>query len=86
MLDSSLIEKSWTESLLSDFISNRIETKNFFIEKNPKDNFWYMKNSKEDYYNILSIDTNNMVKTFAKSLINKNFDSILISGLGFIFV
>lgn len=41
-----------------------------------------MKNSKEDYYNILSIDTNNMVKTFAKSLINKNFDSILISGLG----
>jgi hypothetical protein len=82
MLDSSLIEKSWTESLLSDFISDRIETENFFIEKNPKDGFWYMKNSNKNYYNILSIDTNNMVKTFAKSLIDKNFDSILISGLG----
>jgi spermidine synthase len=82
MLDNSLIEKSSTESLLSDFISDRIETKNFYIEKNQKDNFWYMKNSKEEYYNILSVDTNNMVKTFARSLIDKNFDSILISGLG----
>jgi hypothetical protein len=82
MLDNNLLEKSSQESLLSDFIRKEIRTENFFIEKNPKNNFWYMKNCNEKYYNILSIDTNDMVKKFAKRLIGKNFNSILISGLG----
>jgi hypothetical protein len=82
MLDNSLIEESSTESLLSDFISDRIETENFHVKKNLKNGHWYLKNTKENYYNILSIDSNSMIKQFAKSLIGRTFESILISGLG----
>lgn len=82
MIDKYLIDKPSSESLLSEYIYSEIRTENFFLEKNKKNNFWYMKSSKDEYYNILSIDTNDMIKKFARSLFNLEFDSMLISGLG----
>lgn len=82
MVDKFLIHKPPTESLLSEFIHDVIETENFFLEKNSKNNLWYLKSRRENYYNILSIDTNDMVKNFARSLLDFKFDTMLISGLG----
>lgn len=70
------------KSILNSFIKEVIETENYIIEKNSKDNFWYMKSKNEKYYNILSVDTTQMVSNFAKKILNHNFNSILISGLG----
>lgn len=80
MIDNSKL--SINSSILDSFISETIQNEKYIIEKNPKDNFWYMKNKSENYYNILSIDTTKMISGFAKKLIGLNFNSILISGLG----
>jgi hypothetical protein len=69
-------------SLFNTFISNTIENEKYIIEKNQKKGLWQMRNKYENYYNILGIDSIEMVTGYAKKLLNIEFNSILISGLG----
>lgn len=82
MVDNYLIENFQDKSLLSEFIESEIETKNFLVTKQIKKNFWSLINKNEPYYKILSIDTVDMVINFANKLMNIDFNSILITGLG----
>lgn len=82
MIDINFINENSNKSLLDSIIKNKIESENFILEKNLKSQFWQLKSKRESMYNILSIDTVDMVTKYAKKLINNNFNSILISGLG----
>lgn len=82
MVDIQFINNNNNISILSTFISSSIESPNFIIQKDTKNKFWQLKYKNESYYNILSIDTTDMINNYAKKLLNNNFDSILISGLG----
>jgi hypothetical protein len=68
--------------ILDSYLSNNLENEKYIIEKNLVKNFWYMKNKLEVQYDILGFDTIEMITKYAKKLVNKEFNSILISGLG----
>lgn len=82
MVDLNFINQNINKSILNSFITDKIESENFILEKDLKNKFWQLKSKNEPMYNILSIDTVDMVTKFAKKLIDCDFNSILISGLG----
>jgi hypothetical protein len=81
MVNIELIKNSPSNSLLQNFISQEIITEKFAIVKGPKDK-WRLVNRNKSFGNIYSEDNKEFVTVFAKKLLEKNFDSILISGLG----
>jgi hypothetical protein len=81
MINLELILNSDDDSLLKQFITQEISTEKFIITKGPK-NKWRLLDKTKNFGNIYSEDNKEFVTVFAKKLLEKNFDSILISGLG----
>ena len=81
MVNIELITNSPSNSLLQNFISQEIITERFAIVKGPKDK-WRLVDRTKSFGNIYSEDNRDFIVKYAKRLLGKNFNSILISGLG----
>lgn len=80
MVDLSLIHNG-RDGFLSDFINEEIHKNGYSIIKNSRGN-WRLIETRKKYNNIHNEDEKQFITNYACKLLEKNFDSILISGLG----
>jgi hypothetical protein len=80
MVDLQIIQND-KDYFLGNLISKPIKTENFSIEKNHRGN-WRLIDIKRTYDNIHNEDEKEFITHYARRLLNVEFESILISGLG----
>lgn len=72
--------------VLNSYITESLYSDNFQIVQFPKRNWWVLMNKTEDFYNENNIhqsaDNIGYTTDYAHELLNKEFSSILIAGLG----